>query len=108
MQKLSETSVSGKGPVLVYPVAGSFTAKQAIGLKEEISRRIDAAIPKIVLDMTAVTETDIVGVNTLVQILLSVRRGGSDLEVRLIRDSPLDKILRLTKFHRHFNLVFPF
>ena len=90
----------------LYKVTGHFTAQHAIGLKEDILRTLSPGVQMIVLDMTAVTDADIVSVNALIQILLAAMRQGAPVEIRLLRDQALDRMLHLCKFHRRFNIVY--
>ena len=106
MQTPLDISIIEQDAYLLYPVTGHFTAQHAIGLKEDILRALPPGGQMIVLDMTAVTDADIVSVNALVQIYLGAMRKGNALEIRLRRDEALDEMLHLCKFHRRLNLVY--
>lgn len=106
MQTPSEIPVTERSDHRLYPVTGHFTAQHAIGLKDEILRDLSSYGQMIVLDMTAVTDADIVSVNALVQVYLAAKRKGNTLEIRIRRDEALDHMLHLCKFHQRFNIVY--
>jgi|GEM_PF-3695795 len=106
MQIPSDIHAAERSDHRLYPVTGHFTAQHAIGLKDEILRDLSSRGQMIVLDMTAVTDADIVSVNALVQVYLATIGTGNMLEIRIRRDEALDHMLHLCKFRQRFKIVY--
>ncbi len=85
---------------------GSFTAQQAVRAKEQALLFIDNGRIHIIIDMTAVSEADIAGINVLIQIYKFILEKGGSMEVRLLPHGNLAQMLHLTKFDQRFKLVF--
>lgn len=94
------------GGISYYTIQGGFTGQQAMTEKEVLVQLVAGGQQTLVLDMWSVTDADIVGVNTLVQLHRVLSSRGGQLEIRLQRNGRLDQLLHLTKMGQWFRLVY--
>ncbi|MGN6420233.1 MAG: STAS domain-containing protein [Pseudobacter sp.] len=89
----------------IYRVPSQLTAVNALSEKEAILAFCRHNTEKVIIDMTQVTETDIAGINVLVQAWMAASDNGISLELRIRRRSEAHKILLITKLEKWFKPV---
>ncbi|MBV8252996.1 MAG: hypothetical protein JO154_10355 [Chitinophaga sp.] len=89
-----------------YAVTKPLTALYAEELLDELEYPASKENQELTLDLSAIEEADIAGINLLVKINLLTLRHHSKLLILLTKDSPLDELLYLTKFNERIMLVY--
>ena len=90
--------------VVVAPTAriDAFTAPQ---LRAEVDRWLEQGATQFVLDLSDVGFLDSSGLAALVSLLKRARQAGGDVKLILPRLESAQRILKLTKFDRVFDLA---
>ncbi len=87
-----------------YKISGDFTAEIALEHKEKVNALAHSS-DEISLDLTEVTECDIVGINTIASTHKIVSDKGGKLIVKVSDKGELKKLLHLTKFDRIVEII---
>lgn len=73
--------------------------------RQETSRYIDQGVSHFVVDLSATAFVDSAGMAALVSLLKQARTRGGDVKLVWPRREPVQRILRLTRFDRVFDIV---
>ena len=89
-----------------YHVSHPLTALHTAALMDELRPQVSISDQEFTLDLAAVQEADITGINLLVKINLLALTSHSKLLVLLTKGSQLDELLHLTKISDRIMLVY--
>lgn len=87
-----------------YTFQGDLTSQQALEAKDALAQLVAAGNIHLQLDLTKVTDADVVGVNALAITHKLINGLDGTMEVLLKKNSSLAKMLHLTKFSNVLSL----
>lgn len=85
-------------------VIGKFISIDAMNYKQEIINKECAARANMTMDLTGVTEIDIAGLNTLLQIHRLLCKVDATLKVIVSGEEEVFELLSLTNFDKYLNI----
>ena len=81
-----------------FQLQGDFVAKKALEVKQALHHLIEQGHHNLLLDLTSVNDVDIAGINALAGAYKKLRAREGHLELKVARNSPLARMLHITKF----------
>lgn len=89
---------------IVITPEGRVDAYSAPELRKHLARMLDDGINRFVMDLSTVTFMDSAGMAALVSLLKRSREAGGDVKLVWPKEEGGQRILRLTKFDRVFEI----
>lgn len=91
--------------MIVVTPEGRIDAFSAPTLRERLEQFLEEGVSKFVLDLTDVSFLDSAGMAVLVSLLKKTRQKGGDVKLILPSEEAAQRILRLTRFDKVFDIA---
>lgn len=91
--------------IMVIKPEGRVDTFTSVNLRNQLETLLTEGVSKFVIDLSNVTFLDSAGMAVLVSVLKRARQAGGDVKLVWPKEEPAQRILRLTKFDRVFEMV---
>lgn len=99
-----DIQIKKKGRVAVVKCSGSLDAETVASFKKEVAGIVDAGIFNFVMDCSALSFIDSIGLGALISLVRRSREKSGD--VKLCSISPdIEEIFEITRLHRLFDIT---
>ncbi len=91
-------------PHLIIVLSGALSDMSAYDFKSNLDQLINETHRDCVIDISKISDLDIIGINVLITTHLSLSRQGRQLTVVSQKESPADRLFHLTRMDKILNL----